>query len=79
MLTYTNLSTSGVEISWTLVDYEYGVSVIADTAETSLNATWQLAVNTTLPSSSAAGKKRVEGLISTLAVAVMAGLWALMD
>ena len=76
MLSYTNLSTSGVDISWTLSDFEYGVSVIADTAETALNATWQFAVNTTLPKSSAVSGKRVEGLISMLVIVVMAGFWA---
>jgi hypothetical protein len=74
LLSYTNLSTSGVDISWTLTDYEYGVSIVADTTETSLNATWQLAVNTTLPNSSGAGGKRLEGLTNMLAIAAMAGL-----
>jgi hypothetical protein len=74
LLSYTNLSTSGVDISWTLTDYEYGVSIVADTAETSLNATWQLAVNTTLPNSSGARGKRSEGLTNMLAIAAMAGL-----
>lgn len=77
MLSYTSLSTSGVDISWTLSDFEYSVSVIADTAEIALNTTRQFAANTTLPISSAVDGKRVEGVISMLVIAVMTGFWAL--